>query len=521
MSEMEMNEPVEQVQQGAHVEQEQVRTPATKVKGPLLSTPWPWMLLTAPLIGGCVWLANNTWIITNNLDKPYILLAGPATIGSVVLVWLSVVFCKAIIAGIKKSSAFIFEYLKMPAHRFWIGTTIFLIASILVGGQTFNEIAKENNLYGILGYAIEVAVDTASVFCILARQGAVRRGDDFGKNLYTMALVLCAAFSTLANAYMVRVHYVAPASVNDPFWYAVAFALGAAPPLFIIVLSLTSDYVTDQEGTKLNPDQYEQSEKDRIRFDQIRLDSLIARKEIQDQINTLKGVTNKKDRVPAWSFMGFTVYQKQQQVSSELQQNIVEELRKLLPETTQTLGQSSAQVIVEDITNSEQTLLPTSQKALPEKTQSSEKDTDANLQKVPLNLGQSSGQTFTKVPEKVGQSSPKTSGPNTGELSSKVSKVLSSNTAQDLGKVTQKLSAELLKSFEEGSAQGSAKIDITNRNAITKVEAAQYLQCSVEDINAAIKKGQIKMYGSSKDKVLVSTLKNYTPTKRRRTKVID
>jgi hypothetical protein len=246
-------------------------------------------------------------------------------------VWLSVVFCKAIIAGIKKSSAFIFEYLKMPAHRFWIGTTIFLIASILVGGQTFNEIAKENNLYGILGYAIEVAVDTASVFCILARQGAVRRGDDFGKNLYTMALVLCAAFSTLANAYMVRVHYVAPASVNDPFWYAVAFALGAAPPLFIIVLSLTSDYVTDQEGTKLNPDQYEQSEKDRIRFDQIRLDSLIARKEIQDQINTLKGVTNKKDRVPAWSFMGFTVYQKQQ-LSEMPEMTEIVNLKKIVEE---------------------------------------------------------------------------------------------------------------------------------------------------------------------------------------------
>jgi hypothetical protein len=254
----------------------------------------PWILLAAPLIGGCVWLGDNTWIITNNLDKPYLLLAGPATIASIVLVWLSVVFCKAIIAGIKKSTTYVLEYLKKPAHRFWLGTTIFLIASILLGGQTFNEIAKENNIYGILGYAIEVAVDTASVFSILARQGAARLGDDFGRRLYTFALFLCATFSTLANAYNIQVHYVAPSSVSNPFWIAVAFALGAAPPLFIIVLSLTSDYVTDQEGTKLNPDQYEQSEKDRVRFDEIRLESLKKRKQIQDQINALNGKFKKE-----------------------------------------------------------------------------------------------------------------------------------------------------------------------------------------------------------------------------------
>lgn len=507
MNEVAMNEPIEQDQGVKTTQRVSIRARLARLKQS------PWMLVTAPLLflamTGGVWLGNHMQVITDNINQPYALLIFPVAVASIVLVWFLIVFCKAIIAGIKKSAAFTFEYLKQPSHRFWIGTTIFLIASILVGGQTFNEIAKENNLYGILGYAIEVAIDTASVFCILARQGAVRRGDDFGKCLYTIALLLCATFSTLANAYMVQVHYVAPSSVRGPFWYAVAFALGAAPPLLIIILSLTSDYVTDQEGTKLNPDQYEQSEKDRIRFDEIRLESLRARKQIQDQINQLKGVTEKKVR-PLISIN----FRKPQDL------DYAKLCEELVPVLRQNFAQSSANVIVEDITNLTQTLPPTSQKTLPEKTQSSVKETDPTLQKVPQNLGQSSGQTFTKVPEKVGQTLPKTSGPNTGELLSKVSKVLSSNTAQDLGKVTQKLSAELLKSFEEGSAEESTKIDITNRNAITKDEAAQVLKCSLEEVNAAIKKGQIKMYGSSKDKVLVSTLKNYTPIKKRRTQVM-
>jgi hypothetical protein len=138
------------------------------------------------------------------------------------------------------------------------------------------------------------------------------------------------------------------------------------------------------------------------------------------------------------------------------------------------------------------------------------------LTKVPENLAQSSGPTFTQPSQNLGQSSPKTSEPTTGDLSPQVNKVLSSKVTKDLRKVTRKLSPELLKSFEEENT----KIDTTKRNAITKVEAAQYLKCSAEDLEAAIKKGQIKMYGNSKDKVLVSTLKNYTPLKKRRTKVI-
>src|SRR2546421_8423986 len=50
----------------------------------------PWLLVTIPLVGFAVWLANNTGVITNNWDKPYLLLAGPVLVASI----LVGTFCK-------------------------------------------------------------------------------------------------------------------------------------------------------------------------------------------------------------------------------------------------------------------------------------------------------------------------------------------------------------------------------------------------------------------------------------------
>ena len=436
------------------------------------------------------------------------------------------VISKAIHANYRSFVDFARSKLLTRGAFFRYAILVCMMMSVVHGSHLFTT---QNNI-SALDFALAATFDIGTWVLMEAMISTRKRGYLGASIGILVSIVIVSSISFLANLAF-NAHYYDPSQFSgfDLSGYgldtkAVLIGAQSSPPLIIILMTLVAETFikADIKEEVTYAQRIWARHQRKIDREEAKLRLASERIKLQQQYKTLSPV-KREIRVPAWSFLGFTVYQKQQQVSSELLQNIVGELRELLPEPTQNIAQSSAKVIVKDITNSAQTLPPTSQKALPEKTQSSEKDTDATLQKVPLNFGQTSGQTsgqtHTKVPEKVGQTSPKTSGPNTGELSSKVSKVLSSNTAQDLGKVTQKLSAELLKSFEEGSAQESTKIDITNRNAITKVEAAQYLQCSVEDINAAIKKGQIKMYGSSKDKVLVSTLKNYTPTKRRRTKV--
>lgn len=63
----------------------------------------PYLLATIPIILGGMWLVLHPGIITNNLDKPYALLAGPAFVGSILLGWLFVAFFKTIAAWCKQS----------------------------------------------------------------------------------------------------------------------------------------------------------------------------------------------------------------------------------------------------------------------------------------------------------------------------------------------------------------------------------------------------------------------------------
>lgn len=171
----------------------------------------------------------------------------------------------------------------------------------------------------------------------------------------------------------------------------------------------------------------------------------------------------------------------------------------------QSQGQTLPEVEHKDVTTSGPTTDPTLQKVLPE---------------LPQNIDVTSAQAFAKVDEKVDQSFKKSSDRNTDQLSQKVAQTLAETSAKVLPHVTQKLAPELLQSFEQGSPEDSTKDATGKRNAITKGEAADQLKCLLKDIEGGIQSGQIKMYGSSKDKVLVSSLKNFTPGKKRRMKVV-
>lgn len=534
--------PVQKQESGKLVVVQEKKSLAEKLHLPtvrgLINTPW--MLLTVPLLAAAGWLGNNTWVITNNLDKPYLLLAGPATIGSIVAIWLLVIFCRAIITGVKKTVVSVAAYLKKPAHRFWIGTTIFLVASIIIGGQALNEINKDNDLYGLLGYAIEIAVDTTSVFSIIARQGAVRRHDDLGKKLFSFTLILSASFSTIANAYYTKNHYLPADNMNDWFWTAVAFVLASSIPLFIMILSVTSDYVTDQESSTFNADAFEAEQKDRTRFYQIQLDSLKERKVIEDEINVLKGVVdkkvlkqanvqakadNKKAKAarPRAPFISFNFGKKSDPELLEKLLAQIEEQTKKFTEKTDFFHQQF-DVLQKKVESSQQTFEPLFDGFSDRFSRQYKADLD--------NINQHFSEVFSaldaqkNVIEEMRQDDEKDATfshlLNTGELEKDPE--TDPKIAIKKPKVTQKLSEQDLtfgqKSEEKDEQkQRSPKTASTRtatarlsrskllRNVYTSSEAARAAKCTVQDIEEALTAGDLAM--SVGGKILKSSLEKF------------
>ena len=256
----------------------------------------PWILLAVPLLLVGMWLINNPWIITNNIaawDHPFILLVPVVAVACVAAVWVLFNFYKAIVAGCKHAGRITTKYLAQPGSKYWIALSIFLTVSVLEAGTFFNELLGPSSLHDTLGYAVAVAIDSVTVICILARQGAVRKSDRFGQGLYMLGIIVCAGISTLANAYITQEHYVAPHNVASTIWAVIAPIVGVAPPLLVVFLGFASDYTTDQASSKLDPDAFEASEKNRIRFYEIQFNTLTVRKKIQQEIALLAGKTAK------------------------------------------------------------------------------------------------------------------------------------------------------------------------------------------------------------------------------------
>lgn len=305
MNEVGINELVEQGQDTKTAQKVSIRARLARLKQS------PWVLLTAPLIGGCVWLANNRQVITDNINQPYALLFWPMFFACIVAVYLLFVFFKAIVAGLKALGKAILAWLRRPGAAFWIGTGIFMIVSIAEGSGVFNEIFQDN-FNGMLGFAAAISIDAISVTCILARQDASRRNNTFGKHFFMAGIIACALISTMANGYITKEHYSAPTNIAGTIWVYCAYAIGLIPPIYIVFLGFASDYISDQKSDIfLDPVAYEKSQKDRLKFLQVQLDAERETKRIKDELALLRGKKAKEIRVPAWSFLGFTVYQKQ------------------------------------------------------------------------------------------------------------------------------------------------------------------------------------------------------------------
>lgn len=258
----------------------------------------PWLLVTIPGIVGGIWLANNSWVITNNIDKPYALAAGPALVGSILVGWLIINFFKSI-ASWCASAWRAFQKQRLEdgsAQFFWFVIIVFMIVSVFASGTFFNTL--EHNALPGLGYVTALFIDLVAVQSMRARLNAVRMRDKKGASLYLFGVLLCAGASAFANVYTSLSDFNQHLSGALPFWMLImAPWFGLVFPALILLLSMTADYTIDQISTQLDPEQYRAQEIKRIKLLEYQRDALKERVVLESEIDRYTMLLqNKKER---------------------------------------------------------------------------------------------------------------------------------------------------------------------------------------------------------------------------------
>jgi hypothetical protein len=258
----------------------------------------PWLLLTIPSVVGSIWLANNSWVITNNLDKPYALAAGPALVASVVVGWLIINFFKSIASWCKSAWQAFQQQRKEDgsAQFFWIVIIVFMIVSVFASGTFFNTL--EHNALPGLGYVTALFIDLVAVQAMRARLNAVRMRDKKGASLYLFGVLLCAGASAFANVYTSLADFNQHLSGALPAWMLLlAPWFGLVFPALILLLSMTADYTIDQISTQLDPEQYKAQETKRIKLLEYQRDGLRERVVLEGEIDRYMSLLHaKKER---------------------------------------------------------------------------------------------------------------------------------------------------------------------------------------------------------------------------------
>jgi hypothetical protein len=248
----------------------------------------PWILTTIPLLLGGMWLILHPTIITDNLDKPYALLAGPALVGSILAGWFVLTCFKTISSWCKSTWTTFIEWKKKEGSSFWLVIYVFLAISVLESGTFFGYLLGSNSFFGTLGYASAFAIDLVAVECMRARLNAVRMRNKRGAIIHLFGLTMCAVISTFANGFTALFHWHAPEHTAIPaLMIQIAPVVGVIFPLLMIFLSLAGDYTADQISTKLDPEEYRKSEQKRIDLIEIQRDMLRSRLQIEQEIDQM------------------------------------------------------------------------------------------------------------------------------------------------------------------------------------------------------------------------------------------
>src|SRR5579859_3297666 len=277
----------EQTQESA---QPQVSTPAQPVKstepGESNRLTWlmsPWLLISVPLAGGGMWLANNTWVITNNINQPYALLAAPVALGTGLLAWLVFKFFTTITAWCRQIWASTLKAWKEDGSGwfFWATIYVLMIVSVLESGPFYEGIIPSSVPF--LGYAVALVFDLVAVNGMRAQLEAMRMKDR-KVWLYLLAIVVCSVSSIFANLYQALDHASRlPTWMHDTApWLAFLF------PSLIIVMSMVADHVLDKTSTRLNAEKFREREGKRLAILQVQFDIESQRVALERDLEQLR-----------------------------------------------------------------------------------------------------------------------------------------------------------------------------------------------------------------------------------------
>lgn len=308
----------------------------------------PYILITIPVLVGGVWLANNPNIITNNLDKPYMLAIVPTAVLSVLAGWLVLRFFRTIEAWCKRTFTELSKARKEGGSDlfFWCVIAVFMIVSVLLSGDFFSKI-EHSNIPG-LGQATALFIDLVAVQCMRARLGALRIRDKFGAMLYLLGVLMCAGTSAYANTYSSLSEFSDPLTGSLPPWmHAIAPWSGMIFPALIVLLSITADYTVDQTNSKLDANKYREQEQKRVDILEVRRDMHQKRLSIEQEIERItqerKHLSpNKKEReflLVRWLFP------KKPLDMNQVIDKVTEQLNAKLDEQKQAMQQQIEQVI--------------------------------------------------------------------------------------------------------------------------------------------------------------------------------
>jgi hypothetical protein len=305
----------------------------------------PWLLVVVPFLVGGFWLVSNPWVITDNLDKPYALLAGPSLVGSLLAGWLVIKFFAAIERGCRLAGAAFLRARKEDgsAQFFWMVITVFLAVSVFASGSFFSLL--ERDAFPGLGYATALFIDLVAIQCMRARLNAGRLRDGRGQLLYLLGVLVCASASAFANVYTSLASFTDKAAGALPAWMpAIAPWFGVVFPVLIVLLSMTADYTVDQTSSKLDPDHYKAQESKRVKLLEIQRDLLRDRVGIEREIDELAAVLRgRKDR--RVFFLVEWLFPRRQNVLEPHLEELAEQVRGL-----QQVKPLDAGVLISDIT---------------------------------------------------------------------------------------------------------------------------------------------------------------------------
>jgi hypothetical protein len=308
----------------------------------------PWLLVTIPLMLLGIWTVNNTWIITDNINKPYALLAGPVLVASLLSGWLIFKFFRTIEAWCKMAWRAFFRAQKedSSAQFFWMVIIVFMIVSVFASGSFFTNL--EHDVIPGLGYVTALFIDLVAVQSMRARLNAVRLRDKRGEWLYLFGVFVCSGASAFANVYTSLADFNQHVTgVLPPWMLSIAPWFGLVFPALILLLSITADYTLDQTSTKLDPENYKAQEEKRMRLLEIQRDMLQRRVQVEQEIDRLSQQlrSGKQERtffLVSWFFpkQPANVQQIAAQVTTQMQGELNRQLQSLYTHLVGQIGQA-------------------------------------------------------------------------------------------------------------------------------------------------------------------------------------